>query len=355
LRWVLLAISGSLDTAHGMHFHRGLLFPLRPLRPTPSPPVASRPELRRWIGQDPCVALGDEIGAGHLRALVVAGANPITAFPDPAASRTRLKALETLAVADVIENELTTFATHVLPVAGQLERADVPMHEHVALRGGTCYSPPAVSLAGARRPAWWVFAQLAGHMTGVDLFGRSPDELTDDDVLALIARRSVVPWATIRAAGPHGVAIEPDIGWLRIALLDGEPWRLAPDLLVDRLDRLENPDDGLVLVPRRRMRANNSVADPIDPDREALVLLHPLDGAIAGVVDGGTVALTSRHGRVESTVRFDTGLRRGVVSMSHGDRIRSSGALVSARDEIDDLTGMPRASGIPIKVEAVDR
>src|SRR5207237_10832650 len=29
LRWVLLALSGSLDTEHGMRFHRGVLFPLR--------------------------------------------------------------------------------------------------------------------------------------------------------------------------------------------------------------------------------------------------------------------------------------------------------------------------------------
>ena len=48
-----------------------------------------------------------------------------------------LARLEVLAVAAVIETDTTAHATHILPCAGQLERADVPLagqgaiHEHV--------------------------------------------------------------------------------------------------------------------------------------------------------------------------------------------------------------------------------
>ena len=48
-------------------------------RPRPGP--ASRPELARVVGQVPAVALADEIEAGHVRALVVTGGNPLTAVP----------------------------------------------------------------------------------------------------------------------------------------------------------------------------------------------------------------------------------------------------------------------------------
>ena len=153
LRWVLLALSGSLDTPNGMRFHRGLVFPLRRPRaasgharqPTLAPmPGWCRPELRHWLGQDPCVSFADEVALGGLRALVVAGANPITAFPQPDATRAALAWLDPLAVVDVSESELTGMATHVLAAAAQLERADIPMHELASARGGSWHSPAAI-------------------------------------------------------------------------------------------------------------------------------------------------------------------------------------------------------------------
>ena len=243
-----------------------------------------------------------------------------------------------------------------LAAADQLERADIPMHEHVALRGGTCYSAAVVEPAHERRPVWWQFAQLARRMTGNELFGADPDELDDDAVLAMLAARSTTPFETIRASGPHGVTVAPEVGWVREALLDGGPWRIAPAALVERLSALEAPDEGLVLVPRRRMRANNSVPSP-NPDaadREPLVLVHPSDAADAGVDDGALVMLTSRHGDVMARIRCDANVKAGVVSMSHGDPVSTSGALVSAHDDVDDLTGMPRASGFGISISTAN-
>ena len=230
------------------------------------------------------------------------------------------------------------------------------MHEHVALRGGTCYSAAVVEPGNERRPAWWVFAQLARRMTGNELFGSDPDELDDDAVLAMLAARSPISFETIRASGPRGVTVEPEVGWVRDALLEGGPWRIAPPELVERLAALEDPDEGLVLVPRRRMRANNSVPSP-NPDaadREPLVIVHPNDAAAAQVADGALATVTSRHGDVTARVRCDANLKRGVVSMSHGDPVATSGALVSAREDVDDLTGMPQASGVAVSISPAD-
>jgi anaerobic selenocysteine-containing dehydrogenase len=351
LRWVLLALSGSLDSERGMRFHRGVLFPLRGLRAArPVPPVTSRPELRRFLGQDPCVSFVDSVERGDVRALVVAGANPLTAFPDWPATERALRTLDVLAVADVSSTALTAMATHVLPVASQLERADVPMHELVAVRGGTCFTPAVVPLSAARRPAWWLFAELARRMRGVELFG---DATSDEDVLGVLAGRARVPWATIRAAGPHGVGVEPDIGWVRDALLDGGPWRIAPDALLDRLLALADPPSApLVLVPRRRMHANNSVGDPHGRD-EALVVVHPFDATAASIADGDPAVISSAHGSVTAVVSVSETVAPGVVSMSHGDAAASSGALVSRTADIDPLTGMPRASGVPVTLRRV--
>ena len=197
LRWVLLIVTGSLDRGGAMRFNDGMLFPLEgrlraPAEPPPPPPgPRSRPELSGWAGQYPCVAMADEIRAGHLRALVVAGGSPLTAFPDPDGIRAALDGLDTLAVLDVVATPLTAMATHVLPVTGQLERADLSMLENVAFGNGTTYTSAVVPTEAERRPAWWVLAQLARRL-GIDALGgaRDPDSLTDDDVLRGLARRS---------------------------------------------------------------------------------------------------------------------------------------------------------------------
>ena len=130
LRWVLLILTESLDVETGMRFNRGVVNRLRPPRAGGSPSgdgPRSRPELRRVAGQMPAVAMVDEIEAGHLRALVVTGGNPLTAFPEPDRVRAALSSLDVLAVIDVMHNELCSLATHVLPATGQLERADLSL------------------------------------------------------------------------------------------------------------------------------------------------------------------------------------------------------------------------------------
>ena len=158
LRWALLVLTGSLDRPGGMRFNRSPASRLRPWTgdPVPAAGPASRPELSRVAGQVPVVAMVDEIEAGNLRALVVTGGNPLAAFPEPERVRAALASLEVLAVLDVSEGELTSLATHVLPVTGQLERADVKLNEAVSLR----VAPPTTRAVGRpqgrRLPEWRV-------------------------------------------------------------------------------------------------------------------------------------------------------------------------------------------------------
>lgn len=356
LRWALLALTGSLDTADGMHFHRGCFAALRRPRraPTPRPGPASRPELASRFGQHPCVSLVDEIEAGNLRALVVVGANPLTAFPEPDRTAVALASLDVLAVADVAESPLVELATHVLPVAAQLERPDLPLHEPVAVAAGTTYTPAVVALGGDRRAAWWVFARLAQLVDATELFGDDPDRLDANDVLRRITARGAIDFDALVAAGPHGVTHGGEIGWVRAELLDGAPWRIADAVLLAGLHGLGV--DGatapaLVMTPRRRPDANNSVGDPRHTGgAPPAVLVHPDDARARGIDDGGRVRIRSAHGEVDATVRHDPSLRPGVVSMAHGDPRCNPGALTSSHAGIDPRTGMPRLSGVAVEL-----
>jgi anaerobic selenocysteine-containing dehydrogenase len=342
LRWTLLALTGSLDTPEGMRFNRGMVMRLaRNMHPVAKPGPPTRPELRSVIGQYPCVAMVDEIEAGNLRSLVIGGGNPLSAFPDKDRTRAALASLDVLAVVDVAASELTDLATHVLPAAGQLERGDLTLAEHVSIRSGMQFTPPVVAPAAERKPVWWIFGQLARRMGGDILGGADPDQLTDELYLGGIVGPGVV------AAGPHGVDVPHEYGWVAEALLPEGRWRLAPAELVERLRHHRPPTgDGLVLVNRRDVRRLNSLAYATGV--EAQVRLHPDDAG--GLVAGDDAVVTSAHGSLVGTVAIDPTLRPGTVSVNHGRAGADVAVLTSGTIDVDPLTGMPLASGLPVTV-----
>ena len=64
-----------------------------------------------------------------------------------------------------------------------------------------------------------------------------------------------------------------------------------------------------------------------------------------------SVALTTDHGSLVATAGIDETLRPGVVSVTHGHPGSLTGTLTSSRVDVDPLTAMPRASGVPVRVD----
>jgi len=356
LRWVLQITTGALDRPGGMHFNHGFIFPLEdrswpgdkaPVRP---PGPRSRPELSGWANQYPCVAMADEIRSGQLRALVVAGGSPLTAFPDSHLTREALSSLETLAVLDVVTTDLVAMATHVLPVASQLERADLSMLEGVSFRNGNQFTEAVVPAGGERRPAWWVMAQIARRL-GLDALGggADPDSSDDISVLARLAGRARVGFDRLVAAGPHGAGTEPLVGWVHDSVLPEGRWRVAPPVLVDRLAQVQPPPP-LVLAPRRQVRSMNSAA--YGTADVVQVCVHPSDAETAGIVDRQRVRVASAYGVVCGEALVDERIGSGTVSLTHGRSDLDASRLTSPTVDVDPLTGMPLTSGVAVSVEA---
>jgi anaerobic selenocysteine-containing dehydrogenase len=376
LRWVLLIVTGSVDREGGMRCNHGWLFPLE-TRAWPTDPPAdgsfesgasTRPELPRWLGQYPCVALADEIERGPLRVLIVAGGNPLTALPDTERTRAALARLDALVVLDVVSSELTELATHVLPVAGQLERDDVSMLENVAFANGTQHTTAVVPPGALRRPVWWVLGELARRLDFDVLGGIDPERCTDATLLRGLTAGSRGGYDEIVAGGPHGVSAPSEYGWVHDKVLPGRRWRIAPVSLVARLAAAADlvadtatapvslPGGGLVLAPRRRVRSMNSAryVTPVDAAREPAELrLNPDDAAALGVDDGARVRLTSANGDLDGIARRDPAVRRGVVSCTHGVADVNVARLTSAATDLDPETGMPQASGVPLSVRVM--
>jgi anaerobic selenocysteine-containing dehydrogenase len=250
-----------------------------------------------------------------------------------------------------MESELTELATHVLPTTGQLERADISMYAHISVGSAMQSTRAVVAPVADRRPAWWVLGRIAGAL-GHDLFGGAdPDALTDEAYLRGILEHSPLDADEVFAAGSRGFALPVEYGWVHETMLPDGRWQLAPAVLLERLAAHREPGPGLLLVPGRDMAWSNSVRYGPDDER-ARLCLHPDDARDARVADGDAATLLSEHGAVDVLVVVDERLRPGVVWLGHGRRGHTPGRLTSSVADVDPLTTMPRASALPVRIEA---
>ncbi|MBB4860428.1 anaerobic selenocysteine-containing dehydrogenase [Novosphingobium chloroacetimidivorans] len=361
LRWVILVITGSVDREGGMWVNVGWYDQLEKRErrsvsqaaPEPKTP-RSRPDLPMWLGEVPCGAMVDQIENGHLKALFINGGSPLTAFPEPERLRKALRSLELLVVIDVMANELTEIATHVLPAAAMLERSDLPggWSQHMA------YTAQVVPIGADRRKTWWMFAELGRRLGFGVMDGIDPDTSTDDDVLMAIAANGRQPAEDLFAAGPRGIILPRIYGWVHDRVLPGGKWQIAPDALIDRLPDLLKPverPDSLRLVSGRELHNHNRMAygryghKRFDANDLPTIGIHPEDAARQGVSQGDAVTVKGDRGSLSGTVRIDHSLLRGTLHLTHGALGRNACELVSS--EIDPATGQPvMMSAIPVEI-----
>lgn len=355
LAWVLMILTGAMNRPGGTWFHPGFAYqletfgeflPVTPIEGSFGPGPRSRPEAQAFINEWPCAVLPDEIAAGHIRALINVGGSLVTSFPETGKLIPALQNLEVFATTEIINNETTELATHVLPTKDPLERPDITIHDILSSQVSVQYSPAVVAPVGERRSMWWVFAEL-GRRLGYDLGNLGdPDSSTDDDVLSVLLAGARTGFDEVAAVGWAEAPRELPARWVdeHIGRMGG--WRLAPPLLVDQLTGLKPPAP-LVMVPRRQRRKLNGQLDFLGEAAE--ILIHPDDGAAAGVIDGQKVTVRSSNGELTGIAKVVDSIRRGAVSIPHGHHDANVNRLTN-KDDIDVVTGMVRYSGIPVSL-----
>ena len=355
LAWVLMILTGAMNRPGGTWFHPGFayqleafgdLLPITPIEGAFGPGPRSRPEAQAFINEWPCAVLPDEIAAGNIRALVNVGGSLVTSFPETGKLVPALQQLEVFATTEIVNNETTQLATHVLPTKDPLERPDITIHDILSARVSVQYTPAVVEPVGERRSMWWVFAEL-GRRLGYDLGSLGdPDHSSDDDVLTVLLAGARAKYDEVAATGYADAGRELPAAWVdaHIARMGG--WRLAPPLLVDQLAGLEAPPP-LVLVPRRQRKKLNGQLDFLGEPAE--ILISPADAADAGVVSGRPVTVRSANGEITGLAKVDDSMRSGAVSIPHGHHGANVNRLTS-KDDIDVVTGMVRYSGIAVSL-----
>lgn len=368
LVWALSIVTGSYDQPGGMWFHPGFFkqFDQRNLSkldsPSFGPGPASRPDLPNVAGEMPAAGFADEVLSGNIRAAVFAGLNPLTSYPDLGRQKEALEALEVALVADVVASELTDGATHVLPVSGPLERADLSYWaDFLMIDVAGHHTARVVDPVGDRRPQWRALAQLGARM-GFDVIaeGVDPDTIDEEEILDRVGRGARRTVDELRAA-PSAVVGEASVfGWVHERVLPEGRWRLAPPSLVASLAELTDVPgfDGksLTLISARQLRHVNfqlaGVALGGAHRDEPTLAINAIDAERLGAQDGTSVVVTSRAGAVSTTLEVTDRVIAGVVTLPQGFEEVNVAALVSD-DDSDPHSGMPRQTAIAVTVSLV--
>ncbi|WKU46065.1 molybdopterin oxidoreductase family protein [Streptomyces sp. VNUA116] len=306
----------------------------------------------------------DSLGTdGGVRALLLMGSNPAVSAPCAAHVTERLRALDLLAVGDVVLSETARLADVVLPVAQWAEETGTTtnLEGRVILRRKAVDAPPGV------RSDLAVLHGLAARLGVPEGFPEDPEEVFEE----------------LRRASAGGQADYAGISYGRIRAEDGVFWPCpAPDhpgtprLFLDRFatpdgrarfaavthrPAAEEPDgpDGaypLYLTTGRVVGQYQSGAQTRRVDelnRSApgpFVEVHPVLARRLGVADGEPLAVTSRRGRAVAPARVTDTIRPDTVFMPfHWGGDGRANSLTNPA--LDPVSRMPEFKVCAVRVE----
>ncbi|MGI8938052.1 MAG: molybdopterin-containing oxidoreductase family protein [Iamia sp.] len=354
----------------------------------------------------PTAALADEIlteGEGKVRVLISSGGNPVAAWPDQRRTGAAMEELDllvqvdikmsaTAAMADYVIAPKISFEVPALSYASESIEAQ-SVHWGLAEPFGM-YAPALIDTPPGSDliEEWELFYGLAQRM-GVPLFATGlpsttateredrrlepldmENKPTTDELYALLMSGSRISLDEIKAH-PDGARFDEDIAVApadpdatgRLDVGNADMLSELAEVAAEPLDDATDPAFPFRLISRRLAYVYNSSGrdlPSLTPDRGAYnpAFLHPDDLADLGLEPGDGVMLASAHGEIAAIVADDATLRRGLVSMTHAfgpapgqetDPRRdgtSTARLISVEDGYDPISGIPRMSGVPVRV-----
>lgn len=336
--------------------------------------------LPEFMGELPVAALAEEIltdGDGQIKALVTSCGNPVLSTPNGGQLDAALESLDFMVSIDLYINETTRHANIILPPVTNLESSHYDViFNTFAVRNTAKYSPPLFAKPAEAKHDWEIFQELVHRLSGsADEYKPQPPEAKLE--LGLAYGKYKLSLATL-LENPHGI----DLGELQPCLperLQNVVKRidLAPEMLINDIDRLmaavgekSDPDFPFSLIGRRHLRDCNSWTHNyevlVKGKNRCTVMVNEIDAAKHGFVNGQSVKVTSRVGKIELPCEITPAIASGVVSIPHGygHTRRGTKAAIAARHAgasindltddqlLDELTGNAAFTDVRVRIEA---
>ncbi|MFJ4879497.1 molybdopterin oxidoreductase family protein [Streptomyces sp. NPDC088745] len=318
----------------------------------------------------------DSLGTeGGVRTLLLMGSNPVVSAPNARHVTSRIEALDTLIVCDVVLSETAALADVVLPSAQWAEETGTMTN----LEGRVILRRAAVPPAGRARTDLRILRGLAGRLGHEKGFPADPEEV----------------FTELRAASAGGQADYSGIDYARIEAEDGVFWPCpagaggvgaqgpagaggavhpgTPRLFLDRFATPdgrarfadvshrpagEEPDaeyplyltTGRVLAQYQSGAQTRRTPELNRAAPGAFVELHPRLAARLGVAEGERLTLTSRRGRATAPARITAAIRPDTVFMPfHWPGEGRANSLT--HDALDPQSRMPEFKVCAVRAE----
>lgn len=286
------------------------------------------------ISPEPGLTAVDLFGAledGSVKAVWIAGTNPLVSMPDSVQARAALERAELVVVQDAYHPTETSALAHaVLPAAAWLEKEGVLTNSErrVAL------SRRALDPPGSALPDWRIFARLAAELGFEESFAWPDAAAVYDEIAAATAgrvcdqsglshavldsEREGVQWPRPEGQGSEERPAAPRHLYSdhRYPTPDGRA-RLTP---TPHADPAEAPDEeypfllttGRVANHWHTMTRTGKSEVLLRSDPEPFVELNPDDARRIGLEEGALALMSSRRGEVELRARLVEGVPAGV-------------------------------------------
>jgi predicted molibdopterin-dependent oxidoreductase YjgC len=305
-------------------------------------------------------AMFEAMERGELKAAYVVGENPAQSEADSAKAIHLLQGLEHLVVQDIFLTKTAELADVAFPASAAWCETEgtVTNSERRVQRVRKAIDPPA----GVRNDVD-ILAAVADAM-GVHWPARTSNEVWDE-LRSLSPLHKGMSYSRLEELGgiqwpcPSEDSLEP-------SFLHGRLWadkledrgRLAPFSAVQWAGPVEELSDAfpLRLTTGRRLDSYNTGVQSggfDSPLRKGETLdLNPADAAELGLADGEVARVSSARGTIEAPVRFDVGLRPGLVfmTMHFPDEIDVN---VLTIDATDPRSGTAEFKAAAIRVEKI--
>jgi anaerobic selenocysteine-containing dehydrogenase len=354
--------------------------------------------LQQSVAGLPTGALCEEIltpGEGQIRALFLHGGAMLT-WPQQELTKRALQSLDLLVMHDIEVSPTAQMAHYVIATKLEFEVPAISLVGEISsmLHPGYGWSDPYAAYHPALLDppegsdvldAWQIYYRMAQKF-GLQLkfgSGKPPfdmeDEPSTDDIYEYLCMGSAVALSEVKKY-PHGHIFDeareivgprdPDcaarLDLANAAMLD-ELATVRAENVAER--RKTNEDFPFLLIPRRMQNVTNAAYRPPGLLRKPYnpAFMNSADMRRLGINSGDFVEISSRHGMITAIVEADSGLRAGVVSLSHGfggtagepPEPRKDGANVNCLTRMDDdydpYTGIPRMGALPVSVSPSSR
>ncbi len=258
------------------------------------------------------------IRGGEIRGIYIMGENPAMSDPDAHHAREALASLEHLVVQDIFLTETAVHADVILPASAWPEKDGTVTNTNRQVQIGR----QALALPGDARHDLWIINEIARGI-GLDWsYGHASEVFAE--MAGIMPSLANITWERLeRESAVTYPCPAPDEPGIDIVCGDGFPTasgrgRLMPAAYEPPGEPVDD-DYPMVLTTGRQlehwhtgaMTRRAGVLDAIEP--AAIACLSPGDLAALGVAGGDRIRVETRRGAIETTVRVDGAVPKGMV------------------------------------------